>query len=235
MNTKIVALAAGVIALGLSGAPAHAGLLDSGLGAVTGGAVGGGGAGGGSFSGTATELGRHVVVSLSSALQAVAKVQEATGNKKTALALIAQADEIRAMKEPKKGVMEKSLQAIESNPIKREDLAQVKNPEDKKKIVESLAHLAVAAAYDAKAVSAAQQLSSLTPGPADALNAPAILEVAQLVVTAFPKQISTISSYTSEVSTYASTNKLEKPTAADSRRVATSNGADPAEAGSLLN
>ena len=231
MKSKLLALAVGVVALGLIGAPAQAGLLDAGLGAVT----GGGAAGGGSFSGTATELGRDVVVSLASALQAVAQVHEATGDKKTALSLIAQADEIRAMKEPKKDVMEKSLQAIENNPIKREDLAQVKNPEDKKKIVMSLASLAAATAYDAKAVSAAQRLSTLKPGVGDAMNAPALLEVAQLVVTGFPKQISTIATYTSEISTYASTNKLEKPSAAESRKVATTNGADPAEAGSLLN
>jgi hypothetical protein len=195
--------------------------------------LGGTGASGGGFSQAAVQLGQYSVVAMASSLQAVAKVHEATGDKSVALLLLAQADEIRKMKEPKASAMEKSLKAIEDHPIKRENLDKVTNADDKKKIVESLAYLGVSAIYNAKAVSTAQSLSQMTPGPMDAFNAPALFEVAKTVLTSFPHQITTLAEYTSEISTYANTNKLAQPTQEDSRRIAVENGADPASLADL--
>ena len=191
------------------------------------------GAPGMSFSQAAVQLGQYSVVAMASSLQAVAKVQEATGEKTTSLLLQAQADEVLNMKEPKASVMERSLRAIENNPIKRENLLKVQNPRDKRKIVESLAYLAASAEFNSRAVSTAESLTMLKPGPADLLNAPALLEVTGIVITTFPKQLSMLADYTSEISAYASTNRLTPPTEEDSRRVAIENGADPSSLAEL--
>jgi hypothetical protein len=189
---------------------------------------------GGSFTATGVRMQNQLLIGLKSMVNAVALMQEAVGHKDAADKLRAIADALKDEKEPKSDQIEQTLKAIEDNPVDRAQLAAVKDEKSKKLLVQSFGNMTVAGIYNAGVVNSARQLTSLRPGIADALAAPTLLNMAQIVVTSVPAEIDHTATYLSMLSDYMTTNKLSPPSKDDQRKLAEANGASKDEALALL-
>jgi hypothetical protein len=214
--TMIAALVT-VTVMGLSPASAQFGLPNiPGAGAIPG--LGGGGGSG--FSAAAASLATNLKTALYNQVMAIALIQEAQGDKVKAGRLRATAAAMQAMKQPSKDQMEKSLKAVEENPVNREGLAKVKDAEGQKKISQASAHMSVVLVYDGLAIASATAMLAQKPGPSDIANAPAILETAQLALTSLPTQTANFQKYNEMTEAYMKENNVAKPTAAEKQAIA---------------
>ena len=151
-SASLIAALATVTLIGLSPASAQFGLPNiPGAGAIPG--LGGGGGSG--FSAAAASLATNLKTALYNQVMAIALIQEAQGDKVKAGRLRATAAAMQAMKQPSKDQMEKSLKAVEENPVNREGLAKVKDAEGQKKISQASAHMSVVLVYDGLAIASA--------------------------------------------------------------------------------
>ena len=216
-STTLIAALATVTLIGLSPASAQFGLPNiPGAGAIPG--LGGGGGSG--FSAAAASLATNLKTALYNQVMAIALIQEAQGDKVKAGRLRATAAAMQAMKQPSKDQMEKSLKAVEENPVNREGLAKVKDAEGQKKISQASAHMSVVLVYDGLAIASATAMLVQKPGPSDIANAPAILETAQLALTSLPTQTANFQKYNEMTEAYMKENNVAKPTAAEKQAIA---------------
>ncbi len=216
-STTLIAALATVTLIGLSPASAQFGLPNiPGAGAIPG--LGGGGGSG--FSSAAAALATNLKTALYNQVMAIALIQEAQGDKVKAGRLRATAAAMQAMKQPSKDQMEKSLKAVEENPVNREGLAKVKDAEGQKKISQASAHMSVVLVYDGLAIASATAMLVQKPGPSDIANAPAILETAQLALTSLPTQTANFQKYNEMTEAYMKENNVAKPTAAEKQAIA---------------
>jgi hypothetical protein len=212
-----------------------AGFMDN-LSSATGGVLGGGGGGGGaSFSATGAQMQGQLLVGLRSLVIAVSQMNEATGHKAQADKLKAISEELKNTTEIKSDQVERTLKAVEDNPVDRSQLAAAHDAKSKQLLVQSAGNILVTGVFNAKAVQSARQLTSLRPGPADAMAAPSLINTAKVVVTSVPAEISHTANYTSMLADYMRDNKLTPPSAADQRKLAQAQGADATQASTLLN
>ena len=210
-SATLIAALATVTLIGLSPASAQFGLPNiPGAGAIPG--LGGGGGSG--FSSAAAALATNLKTALYNQVMAIALIQEAQGDKVKAAAAM------QAMKQPSKDQMEKSLKAVEENPVNREGLAKVKDAEGQKKISQASAHMSVVLVYDGLAIASATAMLAQKPGPSDIANAPAILETAQLALTSLPTQTANFQKYNEMTEAYMKENNVAKPTAAEKQAIA---------------
>ena len=216
-SATLIAALATVTLIGLSPASAQFGLPNiPGAGAIPG--LGGGGGSG--FSAAAASLATNLKTALYNQVMAIALIQEAQGDKVKAGRLRATAAAMQAMKQPSKDQMEKSLKAVEENPVNREGLAKVKDAEGQKKISQASAHMSVVLVYDGLAIALATAMLAQKPGPSDIANAPAILETAQLALTSLPTQTANFQKYNEMTEAYMKENNVAKPTAAEKQAIA---------------
>jgi hypothetical protein len=216
-SATLIAALATVTLMGLSPASAQFGLPNiPGAGAIPG--LGGGGGSG--FSAAAASLATNLKTALYNQVMAIALIQEAQGDKVKAGRLRATAAAMQAMKQPSKDQMEKSLKAVEENPVNREGLAKVKDAEGQKKISQASAHMSVVLVYDGLAIASATAMLAQKPGPSDIANAPAILETAQLALTSLPTQTANFQKYNEMTEAYMKENNVAKPTAAEKQAIA---------------
>ena len=216
-SATLIAALATVTLMGLSPASAQFGLPNiPGAGAIPG--LGGGGGSG--FSAAAASLATNLKTALYNQVMAIALIQEAQGDKVKAGRLRATAAAMQAMKQPSKDQMEKSLKAVEENPVNREGLAKVKDAEGQKKISQASAHMSVVLVYDGLAIALATAMLAQKPGPSDIANAPAILETAQLALTSLPTQTANFQKYNEMTEAYMKENNVAKPTAAEKQAIA---------------
>ncbi|NBS02536.1 MAG: hypothetical protein EBS72_10460 [Rhizobiales bacterium] len=216
-SASLIAALATVTLIGLSPASAQFGLPNiPGAGAIPG--LGGGGGSG--FSAAAASLATNLKTALYNQVMAIALIQEAQGDKVKAGRLRATAAAMQAMKQPSKDQMEKSLKAVEENPVNREGLAKVKDAEGQKKISQASAHMSVVLVYDGLAIASATAMLAQKPGPSDIANAPAILETAQLALTSLPTQTANFQKYNEMTEAYMKENNVAKPTAAEKQAIA---------------
>ena len=216
-SATLIAALATVTLIGLSPASAQFGLPNiPGAGAIPG--LGGGGGSG--FSAAAASLATNLKTALYTQVMAIALIQEAQGDKVKAGRLRATAAAMQAMKQPSKDQMEKSLKAVEENPVNREGLAKVKDAEGQKKISQASAHMSVVLVYDGLAIASATAMLAQKPGPSDIANAPAILETAQLALTSLPTQTANFQKYNEMTEAYMKENNVAKPTAAEKQAIA---------------
>ncbi len=216
-SATLIAALATVTLIGLSPASAQFGLPNiPGAGAIPG--LGGGGGSG--FSAAAASLATNLKTALYNQVMAIALIQEAQGDKVKAGRLRATAAAMQAMKQPSKDQMEKSLKAVEENPVNREGLAKVKDAEGQKKISQASAHMSVVLVYDGLAIASATAMLAQKPGPSDIANAPAILETAQLALTSLPTQTANFQKYNEMTEAYMKENNVAKPTAAEKQAIA---------------
>ena len=216
-SATLIAALATVTLIGLSPASAQFGLPNiPGAGAIPG--LGGGGGSG--FSSAAAALATNLKTALYNQVMAIALIQEAQGDKVKAGRLRATAAAMQAMKQPSKDQMEKSLKAVEENPVNREGLAKVKDAEGQKKISQASAHMSVVLVYDGLAIASATAMLAQKPGPSDIANAPAILETAQLALTSLPTQTANFQKYNEMTEAYMKENNVAKPTAAEKQAIA---------------
>ena len=216
-STYLIAALATATMMGLSPTSAQFGMPSiPGAGAVPG--LGGGGGSG--FSAAAASLATNLKTALYNQVMAIALIQEAQGDKVKSARLRATAAAMQAMKQPSKDQMEKSLKAVEENPVNREGLAKVKDAEGQKKISQASAHMSVVLVYDGLAIAAATAMLAQKPGPSDLANAPAILETAQLALTALPAQTTNFQKYNEITEAYMKENNVSKPSAADKQAIA---------------
>ncbi len=216
-SATLIAALATVTLIGLSPASAQFGLPNiPGAGAIPG--LGGGGGSG--FSAAAASLATNLKTALYNQVMAIALIQEAQGDKVKAGRLRATAAAMQAMKQPSKDQMEKSLKAVEENPVNREGLAKVKDAEGQKKISQASAHMSVVLVYDGLAIASATAMLAQKPGPSDIVNAPAILETAQLALTSLPTQTANFQKYNEMTEAYMKENNVAKPTAAEKQAIA---------------
>ena len=216
-SATLIAALATVTLMGLSPASAQFGLPNiPGAGAIPG--LGGGGGSG--VSAAAASLATNLKTALYNQVMAIALIQEAQGDKVKAGRLRATAAAMQAMKQPSKDQMEKSLKAVEENPVNREGLAKVKDAEGQKKISQASAHMSVVLVYDGLAIASATAMLAQKPGPSDIANAPAILETAQLALTSLPTQTANFQKYNEMTEAYMKENNVAKPTAAEKQAIA---------------
>lgn len=216
-SATLIAALATVTLMGLLPASAQFGLPNiPGAGAIPG--LGGGGGSG--FSAAAASLATNLKTALYNQVMAIALIQEAQGDKVKAGRLRATAAAMQAMKQPSKDQMEKSLKAVEENPVNREGLAKVKDAEGQKKISQASAHMSVVLVYDGLAIASATAMLAQKPGPSDIANAPAILETAQLALTSLPTQTANFQKYNEMTEAYMKENNVAKPTAAEKQAIA---------------
>ena len=216
-STYLIAALATATMMGLSPTSAQFGMPSiPGAGAVPG--LGGGGGSG--FSAAAASLATNLKTALYNQVMAIALIQEAQGDKVKSARLRATAAAMQAMKQPSKDQMEKSLKAVEENPVNREGLAKVKDAEGQKKVSQASAHMSVVLVYDGLAIAAATAMLAQKPGPSDLANAPAILETAQLALTALPAQTTNFQKYNEITEAYMKENNVSKPSAADKQAIA---------------
>ncbi|MFZ4786654.1 MAG: hypothetical protein ACOYLL_01075 [Beijerinckiaceae bacterium] len=216
-SATLIAALVTVTVMGLSPASAQFGLPNiPGAGAIPG--LGGGGGSG--FSAAAASLATNLKTALYNQVMAIALIQEAQGDKVKAGRLRATAAAMQAMKQPSKDQMEKSLKAVEENPVNREGLAKVKDAEGQKKISQASAHMSVVLVYDGLAIASATAMLAQKPGPSDIANAPAILETAQLALTSLPTQTANFQKYNEMTEAYMKENNVAKPTAAEKQAIA---------------
>ena len=217
-STYMIAALATATMMGLSPASAQFGMPSiPGAGAVPG--LGGGGGGSG-FSSAAAALATNLKTALYNQVMAIALIQEAQGDKVKSARLRATAAAMQAMKQPSKDQMEKSLKAVEENPVNREGLAKVKDAEGQKKVSQASAHMSVVLVYDGLAIASATAMLAQKPGPSDLANAPAILETAQLALTALPAQTTNFQKYNEMTEAYMKENNVPKPSAAEKQAIA---------------
>ena len=212
----IVVLASASI-MGLSSASAQFGMPSNPIGNLVPGMGGGGGSG---FSAAAASLATNLKTALYNQVMAIALIQEAQGDKVKAGRLRATAAAMQAMKQPSKDQMEKSLKAVEENPVNREGLAKVKDADGQKKVSQASAHMSVVLVYDGLAIASATAMLAQKPGPSDIASAPAILETAQLALTALPTQTTNFQKYNEVTEGYMKENNIPKPTAAEKQAIA---------------
>jgi hypothetical protein len=209
-----------------------AGFMDS-VGSLTGGVLGGGG--GASFSATGTQMQGQLLVGLRSLVIAVSQMNEATGHKAQADKLKAISEELKNTTDIKSDQVERTIKAVEDNPVDRSQLSAAHDAKSKQLLVQSAGYMLITGVYNAKAVQSARQLTSLRPGPADVMSAPSIINTAKVVVTAVPAEISHTANYTGMLADFMRDNKLTAPSATDQRKLAQAQGADPAQAATILN
>lgn len=201
--------------------------LPGGLGRAIGGS-------GGAFAAVATSFTMKTMVSLRNMVDATRLMQEAVGNKEQAERLAAIAEELKRIKEPKADIVEKTMRAVDENPIDRAQLAAVKTEEGKQKVAESSLHVTVAAAFNAAAGLAARQLLNTKPGALDLIHAPVVLDAARVAGTVLPTQAQKFGEYSVLLTEYLRDNNIPPPSKEDLRAIAVKSGASPEEAQALL-
>jgi hypothetical protein len=157
-------------------------------------------------------------------------MNEAVGNKQKADTLKALGEEMNGLTEVKSEMVERTIAALDQAKIDHAQLAKVKDAKSKALVTQSAGHIAVAALFNAKAIDSARQLTSLRPGPADALAAPALLNTAKVVITVVPAQIDHLGQYASMLATYMKDNKLPAPSKDDERKILVSEGFNASDA-----
>ncbi len=181
--------------------------------------------GGGGFSSAAASLTTNLKSALYNQVMAIALIQEAQGDKAKASQIRATAAQIEAMKQPSKDALEKSLKAVEQNPVNREGLAKVRDEEGKKKVAEAQGHMNIALVYNGLAIASATAMIATKPGPSDLVNAPAILDAAQMTLTAIPTQTSNIKKYNEATEAFMKENNV--PKLSSSQKAAIAKKTDP--------
>ncbi len=187
------------------------------------------GGGGGGFSGAATAMGTNLKTALYNQGMGLALVQEAMGDKKKADLFRSQASAIQSVKSPSKDQMVKMQKTIEDNPINLSGLAKVQDAAGQKKIAQAQGHMDVVILYDGLALASALMLLKERPGPADITSAPAILETAQLALTALPTQTSNAKKFNDAVEAYMKQNNVQK--LSSSQKAALAKKTDPGAGG----
>lgn len=169
-----------------------------------------GGGGGSGFSAAAASLATNLKTALYNQGMALALVEDAMGNKKKGDIFRSQAAAIQSVKSPSKDQMVKMQKAIEDNPINYSGLAKVQDEAGKKKIAEAQGHMDIVIVYNGLALASAGAMVLQKPGPADIAGAPAILEAAQLALTAIPTQTSNAKKFNEAVGAYMKQNNVAK-------------------------
>ncbi len=188
-----------------------------------------GGGGGGGFSSAAAALGTNLKTALYNQGMALGLVQDAMGNKEKAKMFRSQASAIQSVKSPSKDQMVKMQKTIEDNPINLAGLAKVTDAAGQKKVAEAQAHMDIVIVYNGLALASAAAMATQKPGPADIAGAPAILETAQLALTAIPTQTENFKKFNEAVSAYMKTNNVAKLSTA--QKTALAKKTDPKAAG----
>lgn len=186
----------------------------------------GGGGGGGGFSAAANSLAVNLKTALYNQGMALSLVAEAMGDKKKADLFRSQSAAIQSVKGANKDSTEKFLKTVENNPIDLNGLAKVQDEAGKKKVATAQGHMDVVIVYDALAIASAVALVKTPPGPADITSAPAVIEAAQLAITALPTQTSNAKKFNDAVENYMKQNNVAKLSA--SQKTALAKKTDPA-------
>lgn len=189
------------------------------------------GGGGGSFGSTAKEYSVNVITGMLNTMRGVEFAQRASGKKAEADKLGAIAKEIEGMKQPKADVLEKSMKAVEANPVDRNAITAVKSAEGKAMLAVATKHMIVAGVYNQKAVANASSLAGMKPGPMDAMSAPGLIEAAKITAEYGPTSVSNGGQYLSALTSYLSSNGIPKPSSADCIAVAKQTDPDAASKG----
>jgi hypothetical protein len=156
-------------------------------------------------------------------------VQDAQGDKAKAGRLRATANAIQAMKQPNKDTMEKALKAVEENPVNRESVAKIRDAAGQKKISDASAHMSVVMVYNGLAMASAGAMIIFRPNASDLVNAPGILDAAQLAITAIPSQTSNFRKYNEILEAYMAQNNIAQPTSAQKAAIAKKTDPDAAK------
>jgi hypothetical protein len=165
---------------------------------------------------------------------AVQQMHQAVGNKEAADRMNAIAKEMASNSQPSADQYQQWLKTIDANPVDSSRLSAVKDAKSKQFLVQSAGYIAVAAAFNAKAVNTARQLASMKPGIADAASAPALLGTANVVVTTVPAELEHIAKYGALLASYMKDNKLTPPSEDEKLKIAKASGADNATAAAIL-
>lgn len=189
----------------------------------------GGDSGGGGFSMAAMALGNNLRTALYNQVMAISLVQDAQGDKAKAGRLRATANAIQAMKQPNKDTMEKALKAVEENPVNRESVAKIRDAAGQKKISDASAHMSVVMVYNGLAMASAGAMIIFRPNASDLVNAPGILDAAQLAITAIPSQTSNFRKYNEILEAYMAQNNIAQPTSAQKAAIAKKTDPDAAK------
>ena len=188
-----------------------------------------GGGGGSGFSTAANSMAINLKTALYNQSMALALVGDAMGDKKKATLFRSQASAIQSATTAKVGdAFSKSQQTIKDNPIDLAGLAKVQDAAGQKKIAEAQGHMDVVILYDGLAIASAAMMIKEKPGPSDIANAPAILEAAQLAITALPAQTSNAKKFNEVVEAYMKQNNVQKLSA--SQKTALAKKTDPGAA-----
>jgi hypothetical protein len=179
-------------------------------------------------------MGVNVIVGLRSMATAVMFINQAVGNQAAANRLQAVVDELKGLQQPDSAVIERALKTIDANAVDRSTLAKAQDQKSKQQVAQSAGFVAIAGLFDAKAVNNARQLSTLKPGPADAIAAPGLLNTGKVIVTSFPAHIDHVTQYGSMLSTYMSDNKLTPPSKEAQRADAKAQGASAEQIKDIL-
>lgn len=180
-----------------------------GLGNIPG--LGGGGGGGGQTGALIQSLTINLKTALYNQLMGLALVQEAQGDKSRAQSLRATASAMQSLKEPSKDSIEKTLKAVNENPVNREGLAKVRDEEGKKKIAQAQAHMSIVILYDGLAIASAGALiAGGLKGSAALANLPALLDAAQTVTTTLPAQTENAKKFDEALKAYMAENNVPK-------------------------
>ncbi len=190
--------------------------------------------GGASFAATGAQMGVNVIVGLRSMATAVMFINQAVGNQAAANRLQAVVDELKGLQQPDSAVIERALKTIDANAVDRSTLAKAQDQKSKQQVAQSAGFVAIAVLFDAKAVNNARQLSTLKPGPADAIAVPGLLNTGKVIVTSFPAHIDHVTQYGSMLSTYMSDNKLTPPSKEAQRADAKAQGASAEQIKDIL-
>lgn len=190
-----------------------------------------GGGSGDSFGATAKIYSVNVVTGMLNTVRGVEFAQRASGKKAEADKLGAIAKEIERMKEPKADILEKSMKAVEANPVDRSAIAAVKSAERKAMLIVATKHMIVAGVYVQMAVANAISLAGKKPGLMDVLSAPGITEAASITAQHGPTIVSNGGEYLSVLTSYLSSNGMQKPSTADCVAVAKQTDPDAASKG----
>jgi hypothetical protein len=190
-----------------------------------------GGGSGGSFGSTAKEYSVNVTTSMLNTVRGVEFAQRASGKKAEADRLGALAKEIEGMKQPKADVLERSMKAVDANPVDRNAITAVKSAEGKAMLAMATKHMMVAGVYNQRAVSSAKTLIGMKPGPTDVTSAPGLIDAAKLTAQHGPTIISNGGQYLSVLTSYLSSNGIKKPSNADCIEVAKKTDPDAASKG----
>ena len=187
--------------------------------------------GGGSFGSTAKEYSANVTTSMLNTVRGVEFAQRASGKKAEADKLDAIAKEIEGMKQPKADVLEKSMKAIDANPVDRNAITAVKSAEGKAMLATATKHMMVAGVYNQRALASARSLAGMKPGPMDAASAPGLIEAVKVTAQQGPAIVENSGKYLSVLTSYLSSNGIAKPSNADCVALAKKTDPDAASKG----